>query len=216
MELFERLQISARRRRRAIQEKVHPALAPMLHVYKEALTAAQDLGPNPPAELVAGIQAHLEKELQKIAKKYPEVPIPAAALVHPNLLSSEPIEEAKTLLEAFHFWRHMKALPRDLKADISDTECYKRFRRTLDDYQTLAAGRGPIKRFKADLDHMDIFLWGLGMGLERLTAQELADFFEENCWCGKTHDADALKKQRKRILKALSAAAKPADAARER
>jgi hypothetical protein len=36
-----------------------------------------------------------------------------------------------------------------------------------------------------------------------LSSEELADCFEELCSCGKFHDADALKKQRSRVLKDL-------------
>jgi hypothetical protein len=44
---------------------------------------------------------------------------------------------------------------------------------------------------------------GLHLGLKLLSAEELADCFDEVCPCGKTHNADALKKQRARVLKDL-------------
>jgi hypothetical protein len=45
-------------------------------------------------------------------------------------------------------------------------------------------------------------MWGLGV--EELTQEELADFFDKYCPCGaKGHDPDALKKHRGRFKKAL-------------
>jgi hypothetical protein len=44
---------------------------------------------------------------------------------------------------------------------------------------------------------------GLHLGLKVLSAEELADCFDEACPCGKTHNADALKKQRARVLNDL-------------
>jgi len=59
--------------------------------------------------------------------------------------------------------------------------------------------------FKYDLDHAGLLEVGLPLGLDKLTAEELADCFEEVCACGKQHSADSLKKQRKRLLTAIGA-----------
>lgn len=39
--------------------------------------------------------------------------------------------------------------------------------------------------------------------MKALSGEELADCFDEVCACGRSHDADALKKQRSRVLKDL-------------
>jgi len=60
--------------------------------------------------------------------------------------------------------------------------------------------------FKVDEIHSELIEIGLNLGLGKLTAEELADCFRCLCPCGKAHDADALKKQRRRVEKQLHAA----------
>jgi hypothetical protein len=67
-------------------------------------------------------------------------------------------------------------------------------------------GRRSVSAFKGNSDHCEILELGLNLGLNALTAEELADCFEEVCPCGEPHDADALKKLRARVCKRLQAA----------
>jgi len=56
---------------------------------------------------------------------------------------------------------------------------------------------------KFDLNHHSLMTSGLDWGMDRLTADELADCFDELCSCGKEHAAENLRKLRDRIIKAL-------------
>lgn len=203
MELLKRIKAGAEKKRAAIAEKVHPALPPMLRGYGEALNAVKAMGKNPPNELVMEIEARMVRELRKLAQEYPEVPISALALIHPDLPDPEKaVDEGKAIPEVLHFNRHLKPLKTDLdSANRGDKQALKRVHRTLQDVVTLHCAQGPLKPTKADLDHTNIFMFGWGMGLEKLTYEELAEFFDQNCWCGKCHDADALRKQARRIFK---------------
>jgi hypothetical protein len=55
-------------------------------------------------------------------------------------------------------------------------------------------------RFKTDLDHFDLVVAGLDMGIEDLTPIELAECFDALCPCGKPHFPENLAKLRKRVL----------------
>jgi hypothetical protein len=55
--------------------------------------------------------------------------------------------------------------------------------------------------FKGNIDHRILMRRGLAYGLEKATAEELAEFFDLYCPCGKDgHDASDLGKLRKRLL----------------
>jgi hypothetical protein len=54
-------------------------------------------------------------------------------------------------------------------------------------------------RFKTDIDHFDLIVAGLDLGIELLTPKELADCFDELCPCGLPHFPDLLSKLRTRI-----------------
>jgi hypothetical protein len=56
-------------------------------------------------------------------------------------------------------------------------------------------------KFKTDMDHFTLITGGLDLGLENLTGDELADFFDEVCPCGKEHFPENLTKLRARIIK---------------
>ena len=56
---------------------------------------------------------------------------------------------------------------------------------------------------KFDLNHHSLMTSGLDLGLEKLTAGELADCFDELCSCGKEHSPENLRKLRDRMIKAL-------------
>jgi len=60
---------------------------------------------------------------------------------------------------------------------------------------------------KFDREHLSLIMWGLDMGVEKLTQEELADFANDMCLCGsKQHSPENLRKLRTRILKFLEVA----------
>jgi hypothetical protein len=58
-------------------------------------------------------------------------------------------------------------------------------------------------RFKTNPVHNLIMLYGIAGGLEKLTCQELADFFDNECPCGETHSLEVLVKLRRKLLRAI-------------
>ena len=59
-------------------------------------------------------------------------------------------------------------------------------------------------RFKIDRPHFVLMALGLDFGLDKLTANELADCFDALCTCGDpSHDPENVRKLRTRILQSL-------------
>lgn len=194
---------------KGLSEKIYPVLPAFLKAYGEAIKGWRALSPNPPAELLAKIETRLKDELEQVAREYPRVPVPVllATVLRDLLPEEQEIDEGKGLNDTLHFYRHLRPLATDIEAvNNGDKEARKRVYRTARDLLALQFGQGPLAKTKANLDHLNIFEFGLGLGLERLTADELAEFFDAVCWCGQEHDADGLKKQRQRIIKILTGA----------
>jgi hypothetical protein len=85
-------------------------------------------------------------------------------------------------------------------------DAHKKVLRVQDEFWRLVHGKGSVTPFKGNPDHSDIIELGLNLGLNKLTEDELADCLDAICPCGKSHDADALKKQRARVRKQLERA----------
>src|SRR6185437_5567377 len=102
-------------------------------------------------------------------------------------------------IEQLHWMRHGTSLKADVaKMQAEDFKASARIRRTWNDLEELRQGHD-IRPFKNNLEHANVFqiLWGLG--IEKLSPTELADFFDRYCPCGHDHDLKALKNQRKRF-----------------
>jgi hypothetical protein len=118
-----------------------------------------------------------------------------------------PQEKLEQVLDWFFFKRNRT--PRWLaqeKEKEGDLKAHKQLVRANDEFWRLINGHGPVAPFKVDQSHTDLLELGLHLGLKVLSAEELADCFDEVCACGRSHDADALKKQRARVLKDLETA----------
>jgi hypothetical protein len=76
------------------------------------------------------------------------------------------------------------------------------------DYQRWRYGElDPEKaKFKLDREHQVLIRYGLAFGIETLSAEELAECFDELCPCGKTHFPENLRKLRARVAEFLDAA----------
>jgi hypothetical protein len=115
-----------------------------------------------------------------------------------------PEEKLEQVLDWFFFKRNRT--PRWLAIEQEkegDLRAHKQLARAQDEFWRLLNGHGPVPPFKVDQPHTDLLELGLHLGLKVLTAEELAACFDEVCSCGMTHNADALKKQRARVLKDL-------------
>jgi hypothetical protein len=61
-------------------------------------------------------------------------------------------------------------------------------------------------KFKFDREHQLLIMMGLDFGIDSLTAEELADCFNELCACGAWHSPENLRKLRTRTKQFLTAA----------
>jgi hypothetical protein len=115
---------------------------------------------------------------------------------------ASPQEKLEQVLDWFFFKRNRT--PRWLaleKEKEGDLRAHKQLVRAEDEFWRLLKGHGPVRPFKVDRPHTDLLELGLHLGLRVLSAEELAACFDEVCPCGTIHNADALKKQRARVLK---------------
>lgn len=180
-------------------------------LYKESITAWKALGPNPSWDRVAPIDEKHREKLEEFRKKYADVRLGSSAfdLIYvdgPTGWPPSQRDKDQGFLENL-YWKHYKeplwiALQ---KVQQGDVNAYRRVMRIGEYYQRRRFSQGPMKPAKGDPDHSDLLEMGLDMGLDKLSPEELADFFDTFCPCGKIHDPDALKKQRLRTRKALRA-----------
>lgn len=142
-------------------------------------------------------------------------PLPPSTLCFPYMTalgqenrSAE--SEARTFFEWLHWERHHESAEKAAEADRQgNLSAWDRLARTAKDWRTIVFKKGSIKPFRHGIYHQDIFQFGLSFasGMENLTGEELAAFFDAFCPCKEIHDAGALQKQLKRLLKDLEAAA---------
>jgi hypothetical protein len=86
------------------------------------------------------------------------------------------------------------------KHNYGDRKSSRNYVHLLDDSERVRYGEG-LPRFRGNIDHRIVMQNGLGLGLERLSASKLAQFYDEFCPClVDAHDADDLRKLRNRIL----------------
>ncbi|HEV2304367.1 MAG TPA: hypothetical protein VGR93_02515 [Candidatus Acidoferrales bacterium] len=194
--------------------KCHPAIFELASLLKECIEATNQLGPNAPKELIEKIEAKIDNGSQQIMEKYsgPVQPTPntfAAQIIFSDAAFKSDSDE-QGIAEWIHFQRHK--IPAKVDAEgraRKDYDAGRRTLRTASDLEQLRCGKGPLRPFKGDLDHQTMFeaLWGFG--IEKLSPEELADFFDSYCPCGlgtdgsEVHDPDALKKQKARFQKIL-------------
>lgn len=217
MDSSERTIKAIKKRLAAIQQKVHPALPELLTAFREAEEAWKSLSvAECTPERLQNIQQQLDRELDHIQRKYsgpvqaPRGTFGVEGIYTESALASGSKEEA-AVAEYVHWHRHKEPFGKDRqKMDAKNHAASRRVQRTISDYETLRCGQGPIKPFKGDADHSDFFATGWGLGLEKLSPEELADFADCYCLCGKeTHNADNLKQQRLRFKKARESALDP-------
>jgi hypothetical protein len=92
-------------------------------------------------------------------------------------------------------WREMRGDRKAGRQFVETTDLYNRWM-----HEQLP--RGGI-RVKTNVHHNFLILCGMVGGLERLTSQELTDFFDQFCPCGTTHTLEVLVKLRRKLLKVL-------------
>jgi hypothetical protein len=194
----------------AIVAKCHPAIFELAQLWKEPITAFNELGPNPPPEIFAELEADFDKRSDEIKRKYsgPVPPEPgtfAAQVIFSDAALTSTSDE-QGVAELIHFERHRTPPKVDSrKRSAKDYDASQRILRTAGDLEALRCNR-KIQAFKGEIEHRNMFenLWGFG--LEKLTPEELVFFFDKYCPCGEVHDPDALKKFRNRFRQLLQRA----------
>ena len=170
------------------KEKVHPLFLEWAEIYKEMCNALSALGPNPASELTKEIRARTEKRLTQLSGKLP------TQLRSKGIITLACTTEDEALFAWLCWRRFRKPLWKLLQEERDGSlKAAKNLVRLREDWQQLVRGQ-KLKPFKGHLDHHQILEVGLSLGLEKLTAEELADCFEKICPCGETHDGDAMKK----------------------
>ena len=206
--VVQRVEELSERRKRSILKKCHPALFELAPLWKESIIEFQALGPNAPKDLAAELEQKFEKRLLEIHQKYsgpnPLEPNTFAAQV--IFRNQEGLSDGDGIADWIHFERHKTPLKDDLeKRQSGDWNGTKRVLRTITDLEQLRCGK-PVRHFKGNLEHQSMFDSFWGFGIEKLSPDELSDFFDCFCPCGcEGHDSDALKKHRARFKRSIEA-----------
>ena len=210
---IERVKERAEKRQKSIVAKCHPAIFELAQVLKETIEAIKALPPNPPSQLTTLIEARLKKRTEEIHRRYSGSIQPAPDTFSAQIIFSEVAlvsnSDTQGVAEWIHWARHGTPAKKDAKKTrAKDWGGSRRLQRTTADLEQLRCEKGPIQPFKGDLEHSTMFVTlGKGFGMEELTPEELTDFFDSYCPCGKEHVPESLKKQRARFLKALAKSA---------
>jgi hypothetical protein len=103
--------------------------------------------------------------------------------------------------------RYARPLYQILEEDrMGVKESSDKIQRIMQDAHQLRYGQ-PVLAPKGKVGHRAIFDFGMGRGLENLTAEELAEFFDNFCpFCANGHSPDALRRQRDRLTDQRNAA----------
>src|SRR5581483_2274600 len=200
---------SVEERRNSISLKCHPAMFDLAQLWRDSIEAFMKLGPNPSKKAIAEIESRFDAKLEEIRRQHsgavPPDPNRFAAQIIFSKAAIESESDALGVAEQLHWQRHRVAMRHDvarLAAPDWDVSC--RVQCTVSDLEQLRCGQGPIQAPKVDLEHGSLFevLWGFG--IERLTSEELAVFFDDACTCGcEAHDPEMLSRQRLRFRRAL-------------
>jgi hypothetical protein len=198
-----------RRTRDSWKEKVRPAFCEIAAMYRALAVARKLADREKRAEEVRKILSLSSHQRRELSTRHPDNPpgTPWGQVMVTGYMSPSPEEKLEQVLDWFFFKRNRT--PRWLaleKEKEGDLRAHKQLVRANDEFWRLINGHGPVTPFKVDQAHTDLLELGLHLGLKVLSAEELADCFDEVCACGKSHDADALKKQRSRVLKDLEMA----------
>ncbi len=203
------LSVKKRERQKPWKDKVHPAFMEILLLYGDS---QENLPGSGPSQLNQNGQKRRARVLQTrgdLLKRYPELQ-PGSPSNHITAASARFSSGRDNLLAILEWlcWRRYGQPLTTLLAEekAGNLEAHNKVSRLRDDLWHLMHGQGSIESFKGSSHHSEIMELGLNLGLARLTAEELADCFDEFCKCGKDHDPDALKKQRARVRKQLEAA----------
>jgi hypothetical protein len=186
------------------KRKIHPAFLEIAELRRVLVQAQRKPLPQRKEAVQKVLEATTEKRYD-LTKRYPDLsPGPSWGHVRTAGYKYPPRVEKAVRVFEWLFWKRFRiplalALERERAGDLM---AHKQLVRARDEFWQ--AGHGfKIPQFKVDETHSDLIELGFGLGLPKLSAEELADCFNSVCPCGKEHDADAMKKQRSRVQKQL-------------
>lgn len=194
--------------------KVHPLYLKVLEQYRKVIELSQSPSPddcqeaerlkrNPPAELMEAVRRYGEERRRSGGTVTP---------VATTILGSNDPRRALSDMSFMSHWlawnKYGKSLEQLIAEDRSGSEtsskqvihvaeAVRKWR-----YEKLNPER---LHTKFDREHWDLIMMGLDFGIEKLTADELADFADAECPCGShEHSPENLRKLRDRMLAALT------------
>jgi len=189
--------------------KVHPAFLKIGKLWNDFQKGAVSSGPDGTTRNAQELRAEVVRTRDELLKRYPDLR-PGSPSNHVTAASQRFLSQRDIVTGMMEWlcWRRFGHALASLLAEqkAGSLEAHKRVLRVRDEFWRLVYGNSAVVPFKGTSTHSDIMELGLNLGLDKLTAEELADCFDEVCPCGKTHDPDALKKQRVRVRKQLERA----------
>jgi hypothetical protein len=165
------------------------------------------------AEVISGLQekgnkldAWITEKLVDINRRYGSFPYNPLAYSYLDLTAGQSSSDDDHFAAYLHWLRHRESLQITVANDSQgDLKAYGKLARTGEDLRRIAHKKGRIKPFQGDLVHRQLLELILCYEIRPLTAEERAQCVDDYCACGKTHDADALKRQAARLKKELQA-----------
>jgi hypothetical protein len=189
------------------KQKIHPAFTEIAEL-RRALMQAQRKPLSQRKEAVRQVLAATKEKRYDLLKRYPDLaPGPSWGHIKSAGYKYPPNEEKQVRVFEWYFFKRFRfplalALEKEREGDL---KAHKQLVRARDEFWQSQHGF-KIVPFKVQEIHSDLMELGFGLGLAKLSAEELAECFNSLCPCGKEHDADAMKKQRRRVQKQLRAA----------
>lgn len=193
-----------RRHPESWRDKIHPAFIEIAEL-RRALVKAQNQPPSKRAEAVRRVLAAVAEKRDELLRRYPELsPRPSWSHVggagYRSLSDGEKLEN----LLAYYFFKRFR-IPLRLaqqKESSGDLNAHDQVVRAKDEFWRLGHGYR-VPDYKVSEIHSDLMELGLNHGLQKLTAEELAECFDCVCPCGEEHAADALRRQLGRVKRQL-------------
>ncbi len=181
------------------RDKVHPFFVKLAGQHKKIVQLSrsgseedrqesQRLIRNPPPEIVEEAQ-RAGDEFRRSGKKI-DSSVSAIFMIDDRFPAATDISDEDYMLAWFAWNRYGKTFKQLLEEDRKGVrQSSMRVLTVSRDYQHWRYRElDPEKaKFKLDREHQVLIQYGLAFGVESLSAEELADCFNELCPCGKTH-----------------------------
>lgn len=193
------------------KKKVHPVFIEIAAMYRALAEAQHQPRREKRTKEVRQVLDVSSEKRAELLERFSDIApaMPCFQVIDIGYLPPSPAEKVERVFDWFFFRRNRSprwlAMEREKEGDL---EAHSQLVRARDEFWLLQNGHGPVPSFKVDATHSDLLELGLHHGLSKLTAEELADCFQELCPCGNLHNPDALKKQRGRVVKDIEAASR--------